>query len=98
MNRNATKALIFLGLGTILFALGPAVLKLLTTMGGRFGIEKPGAISFCNVLFVGNFCAGLITLLVYGVGSHLRGAHRVVEGKRKWRSCWEPPFPRFTRR
>ena len=64
--RSGKQALVFLWTGTILFALGPAILKLLTTMGGRFGVTNPGAISFCNVLFVGNFCAGLVTLLVYG--------------------------------
>ena len=60
------RALLFLGLGTILFALGPALIKLLTLMGGRFGLQNPGAVSFCNVLFVGNFCAGLVTLAAYG--------------------------------
>ncbi len=67
MTSNRKRALTFLWLGTLLFALGPAILKLLTTMGGRFSIANPGAISFCNVLFVGNFCAGLVTLFVYGV-------------------------------
>lgn len=52
--------------GTILFAFGPAILKLMTTMAGRFGVSDPGAVSFCNVLFVGNFCAGLMTLVVFG--------------------------------
>lgn len=52
-------------LATMLFALGPAVLKLLTTRGAVLGLSA-GGISFCNVLFVGNFCAGLVTLLFTG--------------------------------
>lgn len=63
MNRKL--ALLSLGVGTLLFALAPPVLKLLTTMGGRLGLSMPGAISLCNVLFVGNLCAGMVTL-VYG--------------------------------
>jgi drug/metabolite transporter (DMT)-like permease len=65
MALSQRRALVFLGLGTMLFALGPAVIKLLTLMGGTFGVRHPGAVSFCNVLFVGNFCAGLVTLAVY---------------------------------
>ena len=63
---NRRHALGLLGVGTLLFALGPALIKLLTLMGGAFGLHNPGAVSFCNVLFVGNFCAGLVTLAVYG--------------------------------
>lgn len=47
---------------TMLFALGPAVLKLLTGRGAQLGVATT-SISFCNVLFVGNLCAGLVTLI-----------------------------------
>lgn len=50
---------------TLLFALGPAVLKLLTVRGAELGLA-PGEITFCNVLFVGNLCAGLVTLFASG--------------------------------
>jgi drug/metabolite transporter (DMT)-like permease len=79
MQKNLPKALLSLGLGTVLFALGPAILKLLTTKGGTLGLENPGAISFCNVLFVGNFSAGLVVLATYGARSlfeELAGLHR----------------------
>lgn len=72
MEKSTRIPLAFLGIGTVLFALGPALLKLLTTMSGRFGIVNPGAISFCNVLFVGNFCAGALTLAGFGPGRILR--------------------------
>lgn len=64
--KNRKAAIIYLGLGTLLFALAPPVLKLLTTMGARLGLGMPKAISFCNVLFVGNACAGLVTFAFYG--------------------------------
>ncbi|MEM1244590.1 MAG: DMT family transporter [Pseudomonadota bacterium] len=52
-------------LATILFALGSPILKLLIIKGGALGIEHVDAISFCNVLFIGNLCAGLITWLSF---------------------------------
>lgn len=61
---NTATGLLFIA--TALFALGPALLKLLTTMGGAFSLRHPGAISFCNVLFVGNLCAGLTMMAIYG--------------------------------
>lgn len=69
MNRKL--ALLSLGAGTVLFALAPPILKLLTTMGGRLGFRMPGAISLCNVLFVGNFCAGMVSL-AYGGPRRIR--------------------------
>ena len=83
MPSNHPRTLGLLGLGTVLFALGPALLKLLTDMGGAFGLRNPGAVSFCNVLFVGNFCAGLVTLMVYGarpVFRELWGLPRRTQG------------------
>ncbi len=60
------RALVFLTLGTLLFALAPPVLKLLTVMAGSLGFRMPYAINFCNVLLVGNFCAGLVVLAFRG--------------------------------
>lgn len=59
-------------IATILFAIGPATVKLLVERGGEFGIRNPGSISFCNVLFIGNLCAGLVVGFSYG----LRGIFR----------------------
>ena len=64
--KSRRAALIALGAGTLLFALAPPVLKLLTGMGNKLDLDRPGAISFCNVLFVGNLCAGLVTLFLGG--------------------------------
>lgn len=57
---------------TVLFALGPAVLKLLTEMGARLGLDRPDAVSFCNVLFVGNLCAAVVTMVFAGPRSIFR--------------------------
>lgn len=54
-------------IAVLLFSLGPNIVKLMVTMGGRFGLEYPGAVSFCNVLFVGNLCAALVTGIIFGI-------------------------------
>ena len=56
-----------------LFALGSPAVKYLVTQGGELGLSHPEAISFCNVLFVGNLCAGLILLAVFGGRTILEG-------------------------
>lgn len=65
-----SKSIIFvyaaLIISVILFSLGPNVVKLLVTMGGSFGLKYPDSISFCNVLFVGNLCAALVSVVVFG--------------------------------
>lgn len=58
-------AFIFLGIATILFALASPMIKLLVQQGGIDGLQYNRAVSFCNVLFVGNLCAGLIVLFVF---------------------------------
>ncbi len=50
--------------GVALLALASPLVKWLITQGGR--LAEPGAISFCNVLFVGNLCASLVTLIYFG--------------------------------
>ena len=65
-------ALIYLLLGTMLFALGAPVLKLLMIAAGRLGLNDPRSLSFCNVLFVGNMCAGLVTLAAAGPARVIR--------------------------
>jgi drug/metabolite transporter (DMT)-like permease len=59
--------LVMLVLATSLFALGPAVLKLLMQEGAALLTGGAGTISFCNVLFVGNLCAGLVVLAFTGI-------------------------------
>lgn len=52
----------------ILAALATPVVKWLVVHGGKLGISNPNAISFCNILFVGNICSGLVVLATFGWG------------------------------
>ena len=54
-------------LALTLFALSTPVLRWLIMNGGALGLKSPGAISFCNVLFVGNLCAGLSVAAIFGI-------------------------------
>ncbi|STX50445.1 permeases of drug/transporter [Legionella busanensis] len=59
------RAIVFLVIGAILFSLGPVLIKLMVERNQYYGIFNPGAISFCNVLFIGNLCAGIIILVFH---------------------------------
>ena len=50
----------------VFFSLSSPLLKLLIRDGGKFGLKYPNAISFCNILFVGNMCASLLILAFFG--------------------------------
>jgi drug/metabolite transporter (DMT)-like permease len=64
--------LIALIASAILFSFAPNIVKLMLEEGGHFGLMYPNAISFCNVLFVGNLCAGLVVGSVFGFPSILK--------------------------
>ncbi len=49
----------------VIFAASNAVVRLLHEIGAAHPIEGRNAISFCNVLFVGNLCAALTIAIVY---------------------------------
>lgn len=57
---------IWLVLAVVLFGAGTPLLKLLVTRGGHFGDVLVNAISYCNVLFVGNLLSALLVVLYYG--------------------------------
>ncbi|MGI9511681.1 MAG: DMT family transporter [Anderseniella sp.] len=48
-----------------IFAAGNSIVRLLFDLGSQHAIDGRNAISFCNVLFVGNLCAMLTLLVVY---------------------------------
>ena len=56
---------IYLLVAITLLALASPAIKWLLTYGGKFGLARPGSISFCNVLFVGNLCAGILTFVLF---------------------------------
>lgn len=67
--KNTTISII---IALVCFSLASPVVKLLSERGGDLG----GAISFCNLLFVGNLCAGVIVLVSFGA----RGILKEIRG------------------
>jgi drug/metabolite transporter (DMT)-like permease len=57
---------IYLWLAILIFGASSAVTRKLTQIGAQHFIDGRNPISLCNVLFVGNLCALIILLLVYG--------------------------------
>lgn len=56
------KATLPIVIALVCFSLASPVVKLLGETGGMLG----NAISFCNLLFIGNLCAGIIVLITFG--------------------------------
>ena len=50
----------------LIFAASNSVTQKLTELGTQYSIEGRNPISFCNVLFVGNICALLGLVIIYG--------------------------------
>lgn len=63
---------VYLIVSLALFAAGNSVVKWLIREGGKVGLTAPGAISFCNLLFVGNLCGATLALLLGGPRAILR--------------------------
>ncbi|WP_367606134.1 DMT family transporter [Legionella sp. W05-934-2] len=68
---------IILTFAAVLFALAPVVIKMMVEQDYSTEVFAPGAISFCNVLFVGNFCAGLIALAFYSLKNIIKEVHNL---------------------
>jgi drug/metabolite transporter (DMT)-like permease len=66
-----------LAIGLSLAAVASPVVKWLIREGGRTGLVMTHAISFCNLLFVGNVCAGILLVLRFGPRHLRRDAARV---------------------
>jgi len=56
----------YLLLSVIIFAAANSVTRKLTELGAQNLIDGRNPISFCNVLFVGNLCALLALIVIYG--------------------------------
>jgi len=69
MLKNATVPIL---IALVCFSLASPVVKLLSERGGELG----NAISFCNLLFIGNLCAGIIVLFSFGT----RGILKEIRG------------------
>jgi drug/metabolite transporter (DMT)-like permease len=55
----------FLWLSVVLFAASNSIVRILIDLGGENPIDGRNAITFCNLLFVGNMCAGVTLFAVY---------------------------------
>lgn len=64
--KQIDRALLYIFIAVMLLSLSSPAIKWLVQHGGEVGICQPNSISFCNVLFVGNLCAGLVALLTFG--------------------------------
>lgn len=56
----------YLWLAIIIFGASSAVTRKLTQIGAQHLIDGRNPISLCNVLFVGNLCALIVLILIYG--------------------------------
>ncbi len=56
----------YLWLAILIFGASSAVTRKLTEIGAQHFIDGRNPISLCNVLFVGNLCALMVLLLIYG--------------------------------
>jgi drug/metabolite transporter (DMT)-like permease len=56
----------YLWLAMLIFAASGAVTRKLTEIGAEHFIGERNPISLCNVLFVGNLCALILLILIYG--------------------------------
>ncbi|NEP00914.1 MAG: DMT family transporter [Symploca sp. SIO2E9] len=63
-NRISGRA--YLLISVIIFAAANSVTRRLTQLGAQNLVDGRNPISFCNVLFVGNLCALIALLLIYG--------------------------------
>ena len=57
---------IYLWLAILIFGASSAVTRKLTEIGAQHFIDGRNPISLCNVLFVGNLCALMVLILIYG--------------------------------
>ena len=63
---NRIPGSVYLWLAVIIFATSNSVTRKLTELGAQHLIDGRNPISFCNVLFVGNICALLVLIFIYG--------------------------------
>ncbi|WP_373525798.1 DMT family transporter [Nostoc sp.] len=56
----------YLWLAMLIFAASSAITRKLTEIGAQHFMDERNPISLCNVLFVGNLCALILLILIYG--------------------------------
>lgn len=67
---NRIPGRVYLFIAIIIFAASNTVTRKLTELGENYLIDGRNPISFCNVLFVGNICALVALIIIYGKTWH----------------------------
>lgn len=67
----------YLIVGVLIFAASSAVTQRLTELGAENLVDGRNPISFCNVLFVGNLCALIALIAIYGRKWHPSSLNRL---------------------
>ena len=80
LDRVPPKALLVVS--RALQALATPIVALLVATAGSFGEEAEVAVSYCNVLFVGNLCAALVVTATFGP-KRLKEGFRTLNGKKR---------------
>ena len=84
MNQIRVPGAFYLWIAVIIFGLANSITRRLTQIGAQMAIAGSNPISYCNVLFVGNICALLTLILIYGKDLNFRALKQL--SKKDWMS------------
>ncbi len=73
--------LFYLWCAIIIFGAANSVTRKLTEIGAEKYVDGRNPVSFCNVLFVGNICALLVLLIVYGQQCRLSRLRQISQNQ-----------------
>ena len=65
LSRFSVPGVAFVWISILLFGASNSIVQLLTRLGAEYPVDGRNAISFCNVLFVGNLCALMVLAVIY---------------------------------
>lgn len=74
-SRIRDKAILVLSIA--LFALGSPLIKWLTEFSAEASLSKQPVVSFCNLLFLGNFIASFVVLFFFGFKNIFQGIRKI---------------------
>ena len=65
LSRFPMPGVAFVWISVLLFGASNSIVQLMTRLGAEYPVDGRNAISFCNVLFVGNLCAIMVLAFIY---------------------------------
>ncbi|MEL7499172.1 MAG: DMT family transporter [Planctomycetota bacterium] len=83
MSENQRSRYLSLAVALLLSALATPLLKALVEKGGHLGIVKENAVSYCNIMFVGNLCSAAIVFLYFRPTNILKSFKNITT------RCWK---------